>query len=325
LTHFTSRRVFGIQERIESIEDKEIFIPEQPKHVRGLVFANIAVLLFGLAGVLGKLTGLPAPLIVFGRAFFAGLVLLVVCWFWHIPLRPKRSRDSYLLLGQGVLLALHWTAFFQAINVSSVAIGLLSFSSFPLFTAILEPLLLHQRPSRVQIVAALLILPGIYLLVPSFTLQNQTTLGVMWGVLSGASFALLSVTNRWLGRTYSSLMISLYQDGIAAIVLLPVFFFTASGSFWTPHAFLILFILGVACTALAHTLFIASMRDITAQSASLLASLEPVWGIIFGILLLGAIPTATTLLGGAIILGATLLPGIVIVVSPRLNANEKMR
>jgi drug/metabolite transporter (DMT)-like permease len=294
-------------------------MPGQPKPLRGLVFANIAVLLFGLAGVLGKLSVLPAPLIVFGRSFFAGLVLLVVCWFWHIPLRPKRSRDSYLLLGQGVLLALHWTAFFQAINVSNVAIGLLSFSSFPLFTAVLEPLLLHQRPSRIQIVAALLILPGIYLLVPSFTLQNQTTLGVMWGVLSGASFALLSVTNRWLGRTYSSLMISLYQDGIAAIVLLPVFFFTATGSFWTPHDLLILFILGVVCTALAHTLFIASMRDITAQSASLLASLEPVWGIIFGILLLGAIPTASTLLGGAIILGATLLPGIVTVVSPRLK------
>ena len=286
-------------------------MPEQPNKLRGLVFANVAVLLFGLAGVLGKLSVLPAPLIVFGRAFFAGLVLLAVCWFQHISLRPKRPQDGFLLLGQGVLLALHWTAFFQAINVSNVAIGLLSFSSFPLFTAALEPLLLHQRPSRIQIVAALFILPGIYLLVPSFTFQNHTTLGVMWGLLSGATFALLSVTNRWLGRTYSSLMISLYQDGIAAIVLLPAFFLTAAGSFWTPHALLILLILGVVCTALAHTLFIASMRDITAQSASLLASLEPVWGIFFGVLLLGAIPTDSTLLGGAIILGATLLPGIV--------------
>jgi drug/metabolite transporter (DMT)-like permease len=294
-------------------------MPEQPKQLRGLVSANIAVLLFGLAGVLGKLSLLPAPLIVFGRSFFAGIVLLAVCMLRHISLRPKQSRDGYLLLGQGVLLALHWTAFFQAINVSSVAIGLLSFSSFPLFTAILEPLLLHLRPSRIQIVAALLILPGIFLLVPSFTLQNQTTLGVMWGVLSGASFALLSVTNRWLGRTYSSLMISLYQDGIAAIVLLPIFFFTATGTSWTPQTILILIILGVVCTALAHTLFIASMRDITAQTASLLASLEPVWGIIFGIVLLGAIPTARTLIGGAIIISATLLPGIVMVISSNLK------
>ena len=288
---------------------------EQPKPLRGLVFANVAVLFFGLAGVLGKLSLLPAPLIVFGRVFFAGLLLLAICLFQHIPLLPKRRQDGFLLLGLGVLLALHWTAFFQAINVSNVAIGLLSFSSFPLFTAALEPLLLHQRPRRVQIVAALLILPGIYLLVPSFTFQNQTTLGVMWGVLSAATFALLSVANRWLGRTYPSLLISLCQDGIAAVVLLPVFFLTATGSFWTPHELLILLILGVVCTALAHTLFIASMRDITAQSASLLASLEPVWGIIFGVLLLGAIPTASTLLGGAIILSANLLPGIVTAIS----------
>src|SRR5438270_12382629 len=92
------------------------------KSLRGLLLANVAVLFFGLAGVLGKLSVLPAPLIVFGRAFFAGLVLLPICWFQHIPLRPKRSRDGFLLLGQGVLLALHWTAFFQAINVSNVAI-----------------------------------------------------------------------------------------------------------------------------------------------------------------------------------------------------------
>ncbi len=298
-------------------------MPEQPRQLRGLITANIAVLLFGLAGVLGKLSLLPAPIIVFGRTFFASLVLLIVCGFRHVPLRPKRSRDTYLLLGQGVLLAFHWTAFFQAINVSNIAIGLLSFSSFPLFTAMLEPLLLRQRPSRIQIVAALLILPGIYLLVPSFTLQNQITLGVLWGVLSGASFALLSVTNRWLGRTYSSLMISLYQDGIAAIVLLPIFLLTATASVWTLHSLFILIILGVVCTALAHTLFIGSMRDITAQTASLLASLEPVWGIIFGILLLGAIPSARTLLGGAIIIFATLLPGVVALVSLRQGSIVK--
>jgi len=110
-------------------------MPEQPKQFRGLVTANIAVLLFGLAGVLGKLSLLPAPIIVFGRTFFASLVLFAVCWFRHVPVRPEQSRDTYLLLGQGALLAFHWTAFFQAINVSNVAIGLLSFSSFPLFTA----------------------------------------------------------------------------------------------------------------------------------------------------------------------------------------------
>ena len=276
--------------------------------VRGSIAANIAVLFFGLAGVLGKLSVLPAPLIVLGRVVFAGVVLLIACLLRHISLRPKRRRDAILLVGQGALLALHWTAFFQSINVSNVAIGLLSFSSFPLFTAVLEPLLPKQRPSRIQIVAALLILPGIYLLVPSFTLQNRTTLGVAWGLLAGATFALLSVANRWLSRSYPSLTISLYQDGVAALVLLPALFLTPAAALWTPHELFILLLLGVVCTALAHTLFIASMRNITAQSASLLASLEPVWGILFGIVLLKDIPTPITLLGGTVILCATLLP-----------------
>jgi drug/metabolite transporter (DMT)-like permease len=222
------------------------------------------------------------------------------------------------------LLALHWTSFFQAIAVSNVAIGLLSFSSFPLFTAALEPLLLHQRPSRIHIVAALLILPGIYLLVPSFTLQNQTTLGIFWGVLSGATFALLSVANRGLGQRYPSLVISLYQDGVATLVLLPALFLAPSASMWAPRELFILLFLGVICTALAHTLFIASLRHMTAQSASLVASLEPVWGIIFGILLLQELPTAITLVGGVLILGAVLLPGILTLVLPRSGNNHLM-
>jgi drug/metabolite transporter (DMT)-like permease len=259
--------------------------------------------------VLGKLSGLPAPLITFGRVLFAGGVLLAVVLGRRLPLRPHRRRDAAVLLGQGLLLAVHWTAFFESINVSNVAVGLLSFSSFPLFTAALEPALLRQAPSRVQVGAALLILPGIYLLVPAFSLEDRTTLGVAWGVLAGATFALLSVANRWLGRRYPSLLISLYQDGVAALILLPVVVLVPLAAVWTPQAVLSLLILGVACTAFAHTLFIESLRDITAQLASLLASLEPVWGIVFGVLLLQDIPTARTLLGGAIILAATLLPG----------------
>jgi drug/metabolite transporter (DMT)-like permease len=277
---------------------------------QGLVSANVAVLFFGLAGVLGKLSALPSPLIVFGRVFFAGLVLLPLCLLQRLPILPKRPRDGFFLAALGVLLAIHWTTFFQSIAVSNVAIGLLSYSSFPLFTAALEPLLLHQRPSRIQVIAALLILPGIYLLVPSFTLQNQTTLGVFWGVLSGAAFALLSVANRGLGQSYSSQVISLYQEGVATLVLLPALFLFPTTSLWTPRELFILLFLGIMCTALAHTLFIASLRYMTAQAASLIASLEPVWGIVFGFLLLQELPALTTLLGGVLILGAVLLPGL---------------
>jgi Predicted permease, DMT superfamily len=277
-----------------------------------LVLANSAVLFFGLAGVLGKVSMLPAPLLVFGRVFFASLVLALTVVLRRAPVRPRSIRSALLLIGQGPLLALHWTAFFQSIAVSNVAIGLLSFSSFPLFTALFEPLILRQRPGRWQLIASLLILPGIYLLVPAFSLSDRVTLGVFWGVLAGATFALLSVLNRLLGRWYSGLTISFYQDCVAVLVLLPAPLLFASAQWWRPQELLILLFLGLVCTALAHTLFIVSLRSITAQAASLIATLEPVWGIVFSAFLLFEVPSARTLLGGVIILCASLLPLLVL-------------
>lgn len=277
---------------------------------RGLLAVNCAVLLFGLAGVLGKLSGLPAPSITLGRVVGAGAVLMVFTRLRRIALRPATRRDGAVLLFQGVLLAVHWTAFFESINVANVAIGLLSFSSFPLFTLTLEPLLLRQRPSRLQTVAACAIIPGIYLLVPTFSLDNSATAGVLWGLLAGATFALLSVINRWLGRRYNSVAISLYQDGVAAVVLLPTLLITHVTPFLHLRVVLIVLALGLFCTALAHTLFIEGMRSITAQLASVIASLEPVWGIGFAFVLLAEVPSLRTAVGGAIIVVAAMLPTV---------------
>lgn len=286
---------------------------------RGLVNVNIATVFFGLAGTLGKLSGLPAPAITLGRVVFAGAALAIWAAAARVSLRPHARRDLGLMAAQGVVLAIHWTSFFQAIVVSNVAIGLLSFSSFPLFTAGLEPLLLRQRPRLSEVVAAILILPGIFLLVPQFSLGNSVTQGVLWGLLAGATFALLSVVNRSLSSRYPSVTISLYQDAIAALALLPTVFLAHATGSLSAQSLLILVALGVFCTALAHTLFIAGLRDITAQLASVMAALEPVWGIFFGWMLLAEAPTARTLIGGALIVGAALLPGTVALARPRFT------
>jgi drug/metabolite transporter (DMT)-like permease len=64
----------------------------------------------------------------------------------------------------------------------------------------------------------------------------------------------------------------------------------------------LLVILGTACTAVSHTLFIKGMRSIKAQTASIISSLEPVYGIVFAFLLLDEIPSLRTVAGGCIIL-----------------------
>ena len=87
----------------------------------GLIEIHVAVLLFGLAGLFGKFLTLPAWYIVLGRTGFAAAALGGVLLFARQSHRPQEKKTILLFSLLGVLLAAHWIAFFQAIQVSTMA------------------------------------------------------------------------------------------------------------------------------------------------------------------------------------------------------------
>lgn len=266
----------------------------------GAFQAHAATLLFGLAGLFGKWIQQPASFIVFGRVIFATLALGLIIWRRRLSLKPQSGADSLNFLALGLLLAFHWTVFFHSIQVSTVAIGLLAYSTFPVFTSFLEPVFLHERFHQEIIAAALLCLFGVFWLIPSFEWQQPYFRGVIWGILAGLSFSLLSVANRRLTARYNSLVIAFYQDAGAAIFLSPLVFLSVTFPPFPDIARLAF--LGVTCTALAHSLFIQAMKKITAARAAVISSLEPVYGIAFAFFWLKEVPAWRTLIGGLIIL-----------------------
>ena len=272
------------------------------KSLNSLLQIHLAVFLFGSAGLFGKFLNFPSTIIVLGRVVFATIALLALLLVKKQKISLNSNRDYLLLSISGIILAIHWTTFFQSIQVSSVAIGLISFATFPVFVTFLEPYFLKSKLKGADLLIAFATVVGAALVVPSFDLGNSVTQGVVWGLLSAFTFALLSVFNKKNVKTYSSLVIAFYQDLVVAIVLLPFFFFVSPviksvDIFW-------LLILGVIFTALSHTLFIQGMAKVKAQTASIIASLEPIYGIVFAALLLSEFPSVRTLIGGAIILGA---------------------
>jgi len=269
---------------------------------RGLLEIHIAVLFFGLAGLFGKLVVLPSTIIVFGRVFFATIFLALVLLYLKQGVRLRKKQDYFFMALMGVILAVHWVTFFQAIQVSTVAIGLLTFSTFPVFVTFLEPFFFREKLEFKDILVAFLAVVGVALVIEEFEIRNSMTRGALWGVASGFTFALLSIMNRKYVKQYSSIIVAFYQDSMATVVLLP-FLFLARPVF-RPTDILLLSILGVVFTGLAHTLFIKGLTSVKAQKASIIACLEPVYGIIAAILLLGAIPTLKVILGGVIILSA---------------------
>jgi drug/metabolite transporter (DMT)-like permease len=265
-----------------------------------LTSLHVAVALFGFAGLFGKWLALPPATIVFGRTFIAaaGLGLLLALR------RQSRGPFEWRLGVNGAMLAVHWVTFFQAIQMAGVAIGLLGFATFPAFVLLLEWSFLKRRTRPGEWLLAVIAMLGLVLVVPEFQLSNTVVQGVLWGVLSGATFALLAVCNRALAARRAPLTIAFWQSACAAVCLLPGLVLVPA--IVTPRDLGLILVLGLLCTAVAHTLFIRSLRVLSAHTASIVVAMEPVYGIALAAALLGEIPRASTLAGGALIVGATL-------------------
>ncbi|SDH93986.1 DMT family transporter [Pseudomonas panipatensis] len=270
-----------------------------------LLGLHIGALMFGLTGIFGKLI-LAGPLvIVFGRALF-GALALGGAFPGHLAGQPRPSlRQLALLVGSGLLLCAHWLTFFLAVKVGNVAVATLGFASFPAFTVLLEGLLFGERIRASEYRVVGLVCIGLVMVTPSLDLAQGATAGLLWGVLSGLLFALLSLANRVSVRGLDPILAALAQNLTIILCLLPL----ALAELPRVRAldWLWLVLLGVFCTGVAHSLFVASLRLIKARTAAVIFALEPVYGIAFAALLFGEQPSLRMLAGGALILFATFL------------------
>ncbi len=273
---------------------------QKTKH-RDLYALHSAVMLFGAAGLFTRFIDGGAWVIVSGRTLFAALALLVYAIVSKNTLRIARA-DYLAFAGCGLLLSGHWWSFFHAIEISSVALGLLGFAVFPVFVMLLEPLVTRERATRNDFFLIVVILFGLVLVLPEYRLQNAGTLGVLWGVVSALLFALLVLMNRRLSK-YAAANLGFWQNAIAALVLAPLGWPLLVQS--SSHDWFAIILLGCIFTALAHALFISSLRSIAASKAAMIVALEPVYGIAFAGVLFAEWPGTRTLIGGAILLLAS--------------------
>jgi drug/metabolite transporter (DMT)-like permease len=271
---------------------------------------HIGALMFGLTGVFGKLAAASPAVIVFGRAAFAVLALAFFARFAsQTGWRRLAAVDWRRLILGGLLLAGHWVSFFISVKIAGVAIATLGFASFPAFTVILEGLIFRERIRANEILLVTLVTIGLVLVTPDFDLASGATTGLLWAIASGLLFSLLSLTNRAGSGRVPPVQAALCQNLVVGVCLLP--FAAIQLAEVRPLDWLWIGLLGVFCTGVAHSLFVASLAVIKARTAAVVFALEPVYGITVAWLLFNENPTLRMLLGGALII-------VAIVVSSRL-------
>ncbi len=278
-------------------------------HRQALLALHGAVALFGCAGLLGKVVACPAIVITCVRSLVAAVALgglLAARRQLRVHTQNTRGVGSAVALALGgALLAVHWWSFFAAIQLGTVALGLLTFASYPLFGTLLEPLFFRERLRLTDGVACLGVAVGLALVVPDWNFGNTAGRAAIWGILSGLTFALLSLLNRRLTRALPPLRIVAVQTALAGLLLLP--FAGPQLRAVTPVDWVWLVVLGVVFTGLAHWGFTASLTRLPVRLAGVTAALEPVYGIALAWALLGEAIAPRMLAGGVSIIAATCL------------------
>ncbi|MBT8303231.1 MAG: DMT family transporter, partial [Bacteroidia bacterium] len=259
------------------------------QHLRHLIELNLATLFISTSGALGKYIEMPTPVIIWWRCFLAAIFLYVFCKYRKTSLKIQTKKDVAPFVISSLFLGAHWITYFYSLKLSNVAIGMLSLFTFPIITAILEPFFVKVRFDRMHIVLGLIVLLGIYILAPEFSIESDHVKGILLGILSAICYSIRTLILKRHVATYNGTILMFYQVLILTVVLLPTLYFMGSSGIKTQYPYVLL--LALLTTAIGHTLFIGSLRYFKVSTASIIGSIQPIYGIIIAFFFLGEIPT----------------------------------
>jgi len=248
---------------------------------------HLVVLIYGFTAILGKLISLPAAQLVWYRMLIA-LIAFYIFLKWRDTDLAVDRKQFVKLFGIGIIVALHWIAFFGAIKIANVSVALGCLATSTLFTSLLEPFFFRKRINAVEVIVGLLIIFGLYLI---FRFETNYSLGIVVALAAAFLAGLFSVLNKKMIVHQKASVISFYEmlGGLSCITI----YLLVSGwgkfplSIPSPTDFACLLALGIICTAYAFAVQVKIMKHLSAYIVALTINLEPVYGILMAYLLFG--------------------------------------
>lgn len=273
---------------------------EKNSFLRHIIELNVALLLISTSGVLGRTIALSPPITIWSRSILAAVILGLFCWKMGITLKFNIRKNGMSFLLGGFFLGIHWITYFYSLQLSNVAIAMLSLFTFPVITALLEPLFFKIKLDYWQILLGIIVLIGIYFLMPEFNFDNDYTKGVLVGVVSAFFYALRNIVLKKQLVVYQPTMLMFYQLVVISLLLWPVLFLYDTTNYSTQIPSILT--LALVTTAMGHTLFVVSLKNFSASTAGIFSSIQPIYGIVLAYFILDELPSTNILIGGFLIL-----------------------
>ncbi|MGS0692593.1 DMT family transporter [Shewanella sp. 0m-4] len=270
----------------------------------GLLELHFAVLLFGGTALFSKLIPLSALDITLLRCVVAATVLALIVKLSKQRLSLNAGKDYFIAIGLGILVSLHWVTYFASMQLSSVAIGMIAFFTYPVMTVLVEPIVTKTKLKLADVVSGVVVLIGVSLLIPEASLGNEVTLGIAIGILSAALFTARNLLHKRYFTAYSGQQAMFYQTSVAVFFLAPwlsVELNTIEQNVWW-----LIILLGVVFTAAPHALFTSALRLLSAKTVGLVSCLQPFYGAMLALFVLGEDLAMKTIIGGMLVVATAL-------------------
>ncbi len=256
---------------------------------------HTVILVWGFTGILGKVITVSSISIVWYRTLIAFLSIAIFLLIKKQSFKISLKRLGKYL-GVGVIVALHWVFFFEALKVSTVSVTLATLASATLFTSLLEPLFFRKKIVPYEILLGLIVILGLVLI---FNFESKYTLGIIYSLFSAFCASLFTTLNgifvaeggisnritlfEMLG---AALIITLYL-GVTGNLSLDTLSLMKNGmdTFWLDLLYLL--ILAIVCTAIAFVISVEAMKNLTPFTVSISINMEPIYSIILALLFFG--------------------------------------
>lgn len=278
----------------------------------GSIYIIIAIFIWSSLGIIVRLAGSDLKSVI----FFPALTALVIQTIILLSTSERRKipdvKNLPPLLLLGPVFLLNSLLFYYAFTHTTIANAVLTHYTAPIFVAFLSPLLLKESIDRFVVVTIVISTAGLWLMLNGFSLSDQHVAGIIAGILSGITYALIIIIGRFVAKKFSMYVIIFFQNLMVVLLLLPFIQEVRSeliGYF---------VMLGIIHSTIAPLLYIRGLKEVSASKAAVLGYFEPVGAMLLALLILNEVPGSRSLYGGALII----LSGYLIIVRDR-NAMRK--
>ncbi len=276
-------------------------------HTRALFQLHVCVVLWGFTAILGKLITLPAFELVWWRMLLVSVAIACMPRVWR-ALATIPPRLALVYAGIGVVVAIHWVAFYASVKLANASVAATCMALAPVVTALIEPAVTGARFERHNLMLGIVVIPGVALVVGGIPGSMHT--GFWVGVVSAALAAVFTALNKRFVGQHDALAITGLELGAGFLVVAAILPFTGPHEIFPPWPSVQdgawLLVLAILCTLIPYALSLAALRHLSAFTAQLAINLEPLYAVTIAVLFLGEARELDTqfYLGLALVLAA---------------------